>query len=118
MTSELYFGELKVPALLGYSADRDCRKIKKEYNANGDMLIDMVARKLTLTVKLGRLTAQEMKELQTATRPVFFPVTFFDPMKGETVTAQFHLSEQPAELASVVGGAPRFEEFKLVLEEK
>ena len=115
---ELYFGELKVPSLLYYSADRDCRNSKKEYNANGDMLIDLVSRKLTLTVWLGRLTAKQMEQLQTATQPVFFPVTFFDPLKGGTTTAQFHLSEHPAQVALVIGDGVVFDEVKLVLEEK
>lgn len=115
---ELYFGEWKVPSLLYYSADRDCRNAKKEYNANGDMLIDLVSRKLTLGVWLGRLTAAEMKQLQTVTASVFFPVTFFDPMKGETVTAQFHLSQQPAQVALVTESGIVYDEVKLVLEEK
>ena len=115
---ELYFGELKVPSLLYYSADRDCRNAKKEYNANGDMLIDLVSRKLTLTVWLGRLTAEQMEQLQQATQPVFFPVTFFDPLKGETVTAQFHLSEHPAQTALATAQGLVFDEVKLVLEEK
>lgn len=115
---ELYFGDLKVPSLLYYSADRDCRNAKKEYNANGDMLIDLVSRKLTLSVWLGRLTAEQMEQLQTATSPVFFPVTFFDPMKGKTVTAQFHLSEHPAQIALATERGVLFDEVKLVLEEK
>lgn len=115
---ELYFGELKVPSLLYYSADRDCRNSKKEYNANGDMLIDLVSRKLTLTVWLGRLTARQMEQLQAATQPVFFPVTFFDPLKGGTATAQFHLSEHPAQVALAIGDGVVFDEVKLVLEEK
>lgn len=115
---ELYFGEFKVSSLLYYSADRDCRNAKKEYNANGDMLIDMVSRKLTLTVWLGRLTAEQMERLQAATQPVFFPVTFFDPLQGKTVTAQFHLDQHPAQLALAVGNSVVFDEVKLVLEEK
>lgn len=115
---ELYFGELKVPSLLYYSADRDCRNTKKEYNANGDMLIDLVSRKLTLTVWLGRLTAEQMKRIQTATQPVFFPVTFFDPLKGAQVTSQFHLSEHPAQTALATAQGLVFDEVKLVLEEK
>ncbi|MCH5200697.1 MAG: hypothetical protein J1F60_07025 [Oscillospiraceae bacterium] len=115
---ELYFGEFKVPSLLYYSADRDCRNTKKEYNANGDMLIDLVSRKLTLTVWLGRLTAEQMEKLQAETMAVFFPVTFFDPLKGETVTSTFHLSEHPAQTALVTPQGLVFDEVKLVLEEK
>lgn len=115
---ELYFGELKVPSLLYYAADRDCRNSRKEYNANGDMLIDLVSRKLTLTVWLGRLTAEQMELIQQATQPVFFPVTFFDPLKGKNVTSQFHLSEHPAQLALALGDKAVFDEVKLVLEEK
>lgn len=115
---ELYFGDFKVPSLLYYSADRDCRNTKKEYNANGDMLIDMVSRKLTLTVWLGRLTAEQMKQLQSVTQAVFFPVTFFDPLKGGTVTAQFYLSEHPAQTALATEQGLVFDQVKLVLEEK
>lgn len=117
MTTDIYFGEYKLPSVLSYSADRECRNTKKEYNADGDLLIDMVSRKLTLTISLGRLTGEQMKTIQELTQPVFFPVTFFDPLKGESSTAYFHLSEQPAQLIpSGEGGI--YDGAKLVLEEK
>lgn len=115
---DIYFGDYRLPKLLYYQADRDCRNTKKEYNANGDMIIDLVARKITLTVKLGMLNDEEMTELMNAAEPIFFPVTFYDPKAGEIVTKQFHMSEQPSRIAYANSSGKYFEELELTLEEK
>lgn len=115
---ELYFNNLRVPKLLGYSADRKTRNTKTEYNANGDMLIDVVARKYTLTVRLGLLTAEEAKAVLAQTSEVFFDVSFYSALEGQTITRKFHLEEQPADILYAASGSPVYDECKLVLEEK
>lgn len=108
---------MAVPKVINYKADRETRKTKTEYNANGDMLIDMVNRKYTLTVYLGQLTAEEAQKIYAATEPVFFPVTFYSPTFGE-IQRYFHLKEQPSEIAYRHGGEYAFKAVKLVLEER
>lgn len=114
---ELYFNDLLVPKVLGYTADRKTRNAKAEYNANGDLLIDLVSRKYTLTVYLGILTSDEMRRILAETENVFFSVSFYSPIYGE-VQRVFHLAEQPAEVLYDAGGVPAFAATKLVLEEK
>jgi hypothetical protein len=114
---DLYFGDYKVPKVITYEAQRNARNTKTEYNANGDMLIDMVNRKFTLTVYLGQLTQEEMAQLYEKTEPVFFPVSFFSPFHG-AIQREFFLSCQPAHLDFTYGGQVYYKATKLVLEEK
>lgn len=114
---ELYFGSLCVPKVISYKADRETRKTKVEYNANGDMLIDMVNRKFKLTVMLGQLTEEEMSSVLAATEPVFFPVTFYTPVFGE-IQRQFHVEEQPCEVQYSTEDGAAYKAVKLVLEER
>lgn len=115
--TELYFNGWKVPKVLSYSADRNTRNTRTEYNANGDLLIDLVSRKYTLTVYLGRLSGEEMKRLLQETEPVFFTAAFYSPVYGE-VQRSFHLAEQPAEIEYEADGKPVYGALKLVLEEQ
>lgn len=103
--------------MLSYSADRITRNTRTEYNANGDLLIDLVSRKYRLTVYLGQLDAAEMERLLLETEDVFFTVAFYSPVYGE-VERQFHLEEQPAEIEYTAEGKPVYGALKLVLEEK
>lgn len=114
---DIYFNELRVPKVISYTADRKTRNTKTEYNANGDLLIDLVNRKYTLTVFLGTLSAEEMKAVLEQTESVFFNVSFYSPVYGN-VQRQFHLAEQPAEILYETAGAPAYTATKLVLEEK
>lgn len=103
--------------MLSYSADRITRNTNVEYNANGDLLIDMVSRKYRLTVYLGQLDGLEMERLLRETENVFFTVAFYSPVYGE-IERQFHLEEQPAAIEYTAEGKPVYGELKLVLEEK
>ena len=106
-----------MPKVLSYSADRITRNTNAEYNANGDLLIDMVSRKYKLTVYLGQLDVTEMERLLQETEDVFFTVAFYSPVYGE-IQRQFHLAEQPAEIEYTAEGKPVYGALKLVLEEK
>lgn len=113
---ELYFNNLPVPKVVSFSADRKTRGSRVNYNCNGDMLIDMVARKFTLTVVLGELTAEELGAVFKETEGVFFNVTFYAAAYGE-VQRKFHLAEQPEQIDFNSGGKAYYKATRLVLEE-
>lgn len=106
-----------MPKVISYSADRVTRNTRTEYNANGDLLIDLVSRKYKLTVYLGQLDASEMQRLLQETEAAFFTVAFYSPVYGE-IERQFHLEEQPAEIEYTADGKPVYGALKLLLEEK
>lgn len=115
---EIYFNGTAVPKVLSYSADRNLRNTKLEYNANGDLIIDMVSRKYTLTIYLGMLTAEEMQWLSAQTSEIFLSVRFFSPVDNAEITRQFHMAEQPARVTYLQGEDPIYEALKITLEEK
>lgn len=114
---KLYFGELEVPGVITYSAERNTRNTTVEYNADGEMLIDIVNRKFTLTVYLDGLTSAQLHSIYEQTEAVFFPVTFFTPQFGE-IQRSFHLSCEPAETQFIYNGTVYYKAIKLTLEEK
>jgi hypothetical protein len=96
---------------------RVTRNTKTEFNAEGGMLIDMVRRKISLTVYLGGLRASEMQRLFAITDSIFFSVTYDNPDSGQT-TSQFHMKEQVAVTDYIRQGITYYKAMKLVLEER
>ena len=106
-----------MPKVISYSAERETRNSKVDYNANGEMLIDLVNRKYTLTVYLGELTQEEMQLVLSQTDDVFFQVSFYTPQRG-SLQRKFHLAKEPCEVDyQRADGKPVYKATKLVLEE-
>lgn len=114
---ELYFGTYAIPKVITYEAVRNARNAKVEYNANGDMMVDLINRKFTLTVYLGQMTQEETQRLFTETEPVFFWVSFFSPSHG-ALKREFYMASQPSHFDFTYGGQVYYKATKLVLEEK
>lgn len=53
-------------------------------NANGDMVRDRITTKRKIELEWGQLTQEEMSSIQTAVLPVFFEVSYPDPIFGQT----------------------------------
>ena len=62
-------------------------------NANGDMVRDRIATKRKLECEWGMLTQEEMARIQNAIQPVFFPVSYPDPVLGQ-ITKTFYVGDR------------------------
>ena len=114
---DIIFNDYKLPNVISCRVQRVTRNTKAEYNANGDMLIDMVSRKHILTVYSGGHRASELQKLFAVTNAAFFTVSFVSPVLGR-ITSQFHMKEQIAETDYVYKGITYYKALKLVLEER
>ena len=79
-------------------------------------MIDMVCRKYALEVTFGLLTESELKTLRDLSQRIFVSVKFSSP-EGD-VTADFHISDEPAPELTVVNGAKMYGGVKLTMKQK
>lgn len=112
----LYFNNKPVPKVITYAVDKAIRRTDVKYNANGDMLVDMVSRKYQLTVYLGMMSDEEYRSFMQETEDIFFTVTFYCPLYGE-MTKQFFLKARPARMNLFYRQTPYYEATVLQLEE-
>ncbi|MCM1165990.1 MAG: hypothetical protein NC299_12060 [Lachnospiraceae bacterium] len=98
------------------NAKRELRRTDIRYNTQGDMLIDMVCRKYALEVTFGLLTESGLKTLRELSERIFVTVKFTAP-EGE-VTADFHISDEPAPELTVVNGVKMYGGVKLTMKQK
>ena len=96
--------------------NRGLRKTEVRYNTRGDMLIDLVARKYSLEVSFGLMTEDELRKLRGLSQNIFVPVTFNAP-EGR-VTADFHISDEPAAEVKSINGIKMYGGVKLVMKQK
>lgn len=96
--------------------DRELRKTEIRYNTRGDMLIDLVARKYSLEVSFGLMTDYKLKRLRELSREIFVSVTF-DAPEGR-VTADFHISDEPAAELKTVNGIRMYGGVKLTMKQR
>lgn len=68
---------------------------KSTRNSNGDMVRDRITVKRKLECEWAPLTQEEMATLLAAVSPVFFNVTYPDPMTGMT-TKEFYVGDRTA----------------------
>jgi len=111
------FNGYRLPGVISCSVKRVTRNTRTEYNAEGDMLIDLVSRKHILIIHLGGLSAEELRKIFAVTDDIFFTVSFQSPVIGQ-MSAEFHMKEQTAETDFVFQGITYYKALKLVLEER
>lgn len=93
------------------SVKRETRRTDIRYNTQGDMLIDLVNRKYVLEATFGLLSESEMGELRELCSEIFVSVTF--PSPEGTVTADFHIPEEPAPVVTEINGTRAYSGVKL-----
>ena len=90
---------------------RETRRTDIRYNMQGDMLVDLVNRKYVLEVTFGLLSESEMKALRGLCSEILVSVTF--PSPEGTVTADFHIPEEPAPVVTETNGVRTYGGVKL-----
>lgn len=98
------------------NAKRELRRTDVRYNTRGDMLIDLVSRKYALEVAFGLLSKSELESLRALSEKIFVTVKF-DAPEGK-VTADFHISDEPAPQVTTVNGIRLYGGVRLKMKQK
>lgn len=86
--------------------------------ANGDMVGDVVAQKVTLQITFAPLSDAQAALLDTAILPAFFSVKFKNPQSGEMDTKTMYAGTPTYPVYSYVDGYPRYSGVGVTLIEK
>lgn len=86
--------------------------------ADGTMIGDIVAQKITLQITFIPMSDKEAAVLAAATDPAFFNVTFKDPVTNTMKTKRMYAGSLPFPVYSYVDYLPRYVGVGLKLVEK
>jgi hypothetical protein len=75
-------------------------------NAAGEMLRDRIAEKVKLTCSWNWLSNSDCAQLLTAIDPVYFSMTYPDPMAGSNLTKTMYAGDRKAPVYWVQNGVP------------
>lgn len=103
--------ETSFDSVTSLSVKREARRTDIRYNTQGDMLIDLVNRKYVLEAAFGLLSEKEMKKLRELCADIFVSVTF--PSPEGSVTADFHIPDEPAPVVAEINGTRTYSGVKL-----
>ncbi len=78
-------------------------------NAKGDMVRDYITTKRKMDLEWGPLTDAEISPILKAVMPVFFEVTYPDPMEGGIVTQTFYVGDRSSPAYSWHDKLPKWE---------
>lgn len=91
---------------------------KNDRNAAGTMIIERIATKQKLSLSYAYLSASDLSTILNAISPVFYNVTYLDPMTNAYVTSSFCTSDRNMGMIDFVGGIPRYRDLKFDLTER
>lgn len=91
---------------------------KAERNARGTMIIERVATKRKLELSYAFLNKDELSQVLNAVSPVFFSVTYQDPLTSGSRTGTFYCGDRNVGLIDFRKGIPRYKDIKFDLIER
>jgi hypothetical protein len=91
---------------------------KAERNARGTMIIERIATKRKLDLSWSYLTAAQLSTVLNAVSPVFFTVTYVDPVTNANRSATFYCGDRNVGMIDFRGGVPRYKDVKFSLIER
>jgi hypothetical protein len=90
---------------------------KAQRNAQGNMIIERINTKRTLSLSYNFLTQDDCAKILQAVAPVSFSVTYPDPQTGVNRTSNFYCGDRNLGIIDFLGGAPRYKDVKFTLVE-
>jgi len=111
------FDEYILPSVISCKVERYARNKDVKYNANGDMMIDIVTRKYKLILEFAPLDEVQTRKIMDFTEKIFFDVSFICPHKGE-ITRTFHVENEPMKFLKHFENSFYFENLVLELVER
>lgn len=91
---------------------------KAERNANGTMIIERIATKRKIELGWKYLSKEDLSALFNLVSPVFFTVTYVDPLVGGNKTGTFYCGDRSAGALDFVNGKIRYKDIKFSLVER
>lgn len=87
-------------------------------NANGLMIIERICTKKTLSISYSYLSASDMSTVLQAIAPVYYNVTYLDPLTNTNVTSSFYCGDRSLGMIDYQNGVPRYQNVKFTLIER
>ncbi|MCP8969728.1 DUF6711 family protein [Ectobacillus ponti] len=87
-------------------------------NANGLMIIERIATKRKLSVSYNYASAADMQKILQAVAPVFYNVTFLNPLTNAYETSSFYCGDRSVGMIDYVNSVPRYKDLKFDLIER
>ncbi|WEK53317.1 MAG: hypothetical protein P0Y55_12040 [Candidatus Cohnella colombiensis] len=91
---------------------------KWERNARGSMIGELIATKAKFELSWSFLTAVQLSKLLIAVKPLFFNVTYIDPVTNTLRTATFYKGDRSMPVMDYRNGIPRYKDVKFNIIEK
>ena len=91
---------------------------KAQRNANGDMLLERITTKRKIAIGYEFLTGSQMQTILNAVSPVFFTVSYTDPLTNASRTGTFYCGDRSVDVLDFVGSTVRYKSCQFDLIEK
>jgi hypothetical protein len=91
---------------------------KAERNANGTMLIERITTKTKISVSYKFVTAEQLSTILTLLQPVFWDVTYTNPVTNTLVTSSFYVGDRNMGIVDYIMDVPRYKDLSFELIER
>lgn len=89
-----------------------------ERNAMGTMIIERIAQKRKLQLSWKYLNGTLLAQIFTAVNPVFFDVTYLDPLTNTYKTGSFYCGDRSTGMIDFLNSVPRYKDVQFNLIER
>lgn len=84
---------------------------KSERNANGNMIIELIATKRKLELKYNYLSNADLSTLFTVISPITFTVAYPDPLTGAERSGTFYKGDRNSGMIIYENGVPKWKDI-------
>lgn len=83
-----------------------------ERNANGFMIIERIATKRKISLKYKYCDTSTMSQILQAITPIFYNVTFLDPVTNNYTTSSFYTGDKTLGMMDFRNGVARYKDLQ------